>query len=66
MLSTVSPDVAYKEPIRTRRCFAAIDLSATTVPDATTVLNFRHWLEEHDLTQALFDEVGAMLEDGAC
>ena len=35
----------------------------TTVPDATTVLNFRHWLEEHDLTRALFDEVGAMLEE---
>ena len=34
-----------------------------TVPDATTVLNFRHWLEEHDLTRALFDEVGAMLEE---
>ena len=26
------------------------------------MLNFRHWLEEHDLTRALFDEVGAMLE----
>ena len=45
------------------RGFAAIDLSVTTVPDATTVLNFRHWLEEHDLTRALFDEVGAMLEE---
>ena len=33
------------------------------LPDATTVLNFRHWLEEHDLTRALFDEVGAMLEE---
>src|SRR5437763_14827239 len=45
------------------RGFAAIDLSVTTVPDATTVLNFRHWLEEHDLTRALFDEIGAMLEE---
>jgi IS5 family transposase len=27
------------------------------------VLNFRHWLERHDLTRALFDEVGAMLEE---
>jgi IS5 family transposase len=34
-----------------------------SVPDATTVLNFRHWLEQHDLTKALFDEVGAMLEE---
>jgi IS5 family transposase len=45
------------------RGFAGIDLTVATVPDATTVLNFRHWLEEHDLTRALFDEVGAMLEE---
>jgi IS5 family transposase len=45
------------------RGFAGIDLSVSTVPDATTVLNFRHWLEEHDLTRALFDEIGAMLEE---
>jgi IS5 family transposase len=30
------------------RSFAGIDLAVATVPDATTVLNFRHWLEEHD------------------
>src|SRR4051794_31595930 len=34
------------------RDFAGIDLSVATVPDATTVLNFRHWLEQHDLTRA--------------
>jgi len=45
------------------RGFAGIDLSVAAVPDATTVLNFRHWLEEHELTRALFDEVGAMLEE---
>jgi transposase, IS5 family len=45
------------------RGFAGIDLAVVTVPDATTVLNFRHWLEEHDLTKVLFDEVGAMLEE---
>src|SRR5205814_7665692 len=45
------------------RGFAGVDLSVATVPDATTVLNFRHWLEEHDLTRALFDEIGAMLEE---
>ena len=26
------------------------------------MLNFRHWLEQHDLARVLFDEVGAMLE----
>jgi transposase, IS5 family len=27
------------------------------------VLQFRHWLERHELTRALFDEVGRMLEE---
>jgi len=45
------------------RGFAGSDLSVAAVPEATTVLNFRHWLEQHDLTKALFDEVGAMLEE---
>src|ERR1700693_4731733 len=43
------------------RRFAGIDLSLAAVPDATTVLNFRHWLEEHDLTRSLFDEGGRVL-----
>ncbi|MFZ3238017.1 MAG: transposase [Stellaceae bacterium] len=47
---------------QTLRGFAGIYQSVATVPDATTVLNFRHWLEQHDLTRVLFDEVGAMLE----
>jgi IS5 family transposase len=45
------------------RGFAAIDLNHDPVPDATTLLHFRHWLERHDLTKALFDEVGAMLAE---
>jgi transposase, IS5 family len=32
------------------------------VPDATTLLKFRHWLERHELTRVLFEEVGAVLE----
>ena len=32
------------------------------MPDATTLLKFRHWLERHDLTRALFDDIAAMLE----
>src|ERR1700692_963634 len=40
------------------RGFAAIDLSVTTVPDATTVLNFRHWLEGDDLARGVFGEIG--------
>ena len=45
------------------RGFAGIDLTVDAVPDATTVLHFRHWLERHELTKALFEEVGATLEE---
>jgi IS5 family transposase len=45
------------------RGFAGIELNRDPVPDATTLLHFRHWLEQHDLTKGLFDEVGAMLAE---
>jgi IS5 family transposase len=45
------------------RTFAGIDLSVEGVPDATTLLNFRHLMEKHGLTKSIFDEVGAMLEE---
>ena len=45
------------------RGFAGIDLAVESVPDAATLLKFRHWLERHDLTRVLFEEVGAMLEE---
>ena len=45
------------------RGFAGIDLTVAAVPEETTILNFRHWLEQHELTQALFAEVTAMLEE---
>src|ERR1051325_1780440 len=45
------------------RGFAGIELNRDPVPDATTVLHFRHWLERHELTKGLFDEVGAMLAE---
>jgi IS5 family transposase len=44
------------------RTFAGIDLSVESVPDATTLLHFRHLLEAHGLTRQLFEEVGALLE----
>lgn len=43
--------------------FAGIDLSVESVPDATTVLKFRHLLEKHELTKAIFEEVGALLSE---
>ena len=45
------------------RTFAGIDLSVEAVPDATTLLKFRHLLEAHDLTRKLFAEVGALLSE---
>lgn len=45
------------------RTFAGIDLSVEAVPDATTLLNFRHLLEAHQLTPAIFAEVGALLSE---
>ena len=45
------------------RGFAGIDLTVASVPEATTILNFRHWLERHELSQALFAEVSTMLEE---
>ena len=45
------------------RTFAGIDLSVEAVPDATTLLKFRHLLEAHDLTRQMFEEVGALLSE---
>jgi len=43
------------------RNFMGIDLSRTSVPDATTLMGFRHLLEAHDLTKAMLVEINAML-----
>lgn len=43
------------------RQFMGIDLSRDSVPDATTLMGFRHLLEANDLPQALLVEVNAML-----
>ena len=43
------------------RTFAGIDLGVEPVPDATTLLHFRHLLEAHDLTRRVFEEVEALL-----
>ena len=41
--------------------FARIDLAGGGVPDATTLLNFRHLLETHDLCKGLFAAINADL-----
>ena len=41
--------------------FMGIDLSPESVPDATTLMGFRHLLEANDKTQAMLVEVNAMM-----
>jgi IS5 family transposase len=43
------------------RRFAGIELGDDRIPDETTILNFRHLLERHGLTEAIFAEVNAHL-----
>ena len=46
------------------RTFVGIDLGGgEAVPDATTLLHFRHLLERHELTKAIFTEVSALLSE---
>jgi len=45
------------------RDFVGVDLSRESVPDATTLLKFRHLLQHNDLTKALFEEINAHLAD---
>jgi len=49
--------------IQSMRAFAGLELGRDAIPDETTVLNFRHLLERHDLTKSMFDAVSSHLED---
>src|SRR5579863_7589222 len=44
------------------RRFAGIELGEDAVPDETTILRFRHLLEKHYLTQAIFGQIRTLLE----
>ena len=45
------------------RRFARVELGDDVVPDESTILRFRHLLEQHGLTKAIFDAVAALLEE---
>ena len=45
------------------RRFAGIDLGREAVPDATSLLRFRHLLEQHKLGEQLFAEAGRVLQE---
>ena len=47
--------------IQSMRAFAGLELSRDAIPDETTILNFRHLLERHDLTKAIFAAVAEHL-----
>jgi IS5 family transposase len=57
--------------IESLRRFADIDIEVDVIPDETTILNFRHLLERHHLTQKIFEktqqylaEKGLLLREG--
>lgn len=45
------------------RRFARVELGDEVVPDESTILRFRHLLERHGLTQAIFDTITGLLEE---
>ncbi|MGK2953522.1 MAG: IS5 family transposase [Thiobacillus sp.] len=45
------------------RRFAGLDAGTDTMPDDTTILNFRHLLETHGLSARLFAEVNGLLTE---
>jgi transposase, IS5 family len=52
-------DALYESPVL--RLFAGIDLGREPAPDETTILNFRHLLEKHDLGRAMLNAVNEYL-----
>jgi len=47
--------------IQSMRAFAGLELGRDAIPDETTILNFRHLLERHELTKAIFTAVSEHL-----
>jgi IS5 family transposase len=52
-------DALYESPVL--RGFAGIDLGRCAAPDETTILNFRHLLEQHELNGKILDTVNLYL-----
>jgi IS5 family transposase len=53
-------EALYDSPVLRR--FAGVDLGRAPAPDETTILQFRHLLEKHDLGGAMLDTVNGWLE----
>jgi transposase, IS5 family len=59
-------DPALEDAVHDRRSFQrflSLDPLTQTVPDESTVLHFRHLLERHQLTEAIFARVRTHLEE---
>lgn len=54
-------EALYDSPALRR--FVGVDLGRAPAPDETTILNFRHLLEKHDLCGAMLEAVNHYLED---
>ncbi len=48
--------------IQSMRAFCDLELGRDPIPDETTILNFRHLLEAHELTKTVFEAVAEYLE----
>jgi len=53
-------DALYESPVL--RHFVGIDLGRAPVPDESTILQFRHLLEKHELGEAMLNAVNQYLE----
>ena len=54
-------DALYE--IESMRRFAGLELIGNDLPDETTILNFRHLLERHDLTEQMFIAINDELQE---
>jgi IS5 family transposase len=52
--------------IESMRRFAQLDLMDDALPDETTILNFRHLLEKHELTQQMMQRINELLQTRGC
>ena len=60
-LSDPGMEEAFYESVVLQR-FAGVDLGVAAAPDETTILRFRHLLEQHDLCGQMLDTVNRYLE----
>ena len=49
--------------IESMRRFAQLDLGTDALPDESSILNFRHLIEKHGLSQIIFEDINQYLEE---